>query len=74
MNEQQIQFLKEMARIFEVTELPRSHSLKSIDSLGRAEVITYTEEIFGISLSNEEILKCQTFGDVEDIIKAKTHA
>lgn len=65
-------FYQEMLRICEVPQLDRDFSLKDrLDSLARAEIIVTVEQEFGRELTNEEILSLKTYGDLEDLVKAK---
>lgn len=45
--------------------------IKEIDSLGRAEIILCVEGDFSIVLTNDEILKIETYGDLVNIIKSR---
>ncbi len=60
--------LAELRRIFKVDILDREIDMKSIDSLGRAEVILLAEEVLGVELSDKQILGMKTLGDLEDIL------
>ncbi len=44
------------------------------DSLAITEVVFFTEDLFGISISNEEIIRVRTLGDLRGFIRAKVKA
>ncbi|MGH7946657.1 MAG: acyl carrier protein [Opitutaceae bacterium] len=44
----------------------------AIDSLTMMEVVMITEEVLGISVSNEELTQLRTLGEVHAFIRAKT--
>lgn len=41
------------------------------DSLSIAETVFFFEDLFQISISNEEILQLRSFGDLQDFVKKK---
>jgi acyl carrier protein len=62
-------FLVELKRIFNVEELkPDFNIIENVDSLARAEMIVTAEEMFHIELTNEDILNCKTFIDLEQMV------
>mgnify|MGYP001609406711 CR=1 FL=1 len=44
---------------------------ENVDSLSRAEIIITAETIFGIELTNEEMISYKTYGDLEKMIRGK---
>jgi acyl carrier protein len=42
-----------------------------LDSLAIAEVVFFTEDLFGISIANEEIHQVRTLDDLRDFIRCK---
>jgi len=46
----------------------------SFDSLAIAEVVFFTEDLFGISISNEEIVRVRSLADLRGFIHAKVAA
>lgn len=65
------EFSKEVAKVCEVEDLPKSFALDNVDSLARAEIIVLAEESFKISLTNQEILSLSTYGDLLELIEKK---
>lgn len=58
--------------ICETTDLNSIFDLKQIDSLARAEIIVEVECDLGVELSNAEIMRLSTFGDLEDLIAVRS--
>lgn len=58
-----------VARILERESVDDSLDMKEIDSLARAEIIVMAEEMYKLSLSNEQILGLKTLGDLKALVK-----
>lgn len=66
------EFKKEVLRICEVDEITPEFSLmENLDSLARAELITAAEFMLGVQISNLDIMSMKTYGDFDQMIKAK---
>jgi acyl carrier protein len=60
-----------------LAQLPGSTQLigdLGFDSLAITEVVFFTEDVFGISISNEEIIQVRTLDDLRGFIRAKVQA
>ena len=65
-------FETEIMRILEVTELSTETSIENVDSLSRAELCMAVEAELGIELTNAELVKMKTYGEIVDLMLRKT--
>jgi acyl carrier protein len=55
-------------------EITRSTTLNSVfDSLTFLDFFIHIEGVYGDSISLDEIVACQTFGEVEDLLELRNH-
>ena len=60
-----------------IAQLPGDTALMDglgLDSLAITEIVFFTEDLFGISITNEEILRVRTIDDLRDFIRSKVAA
>jgi acyl carrier protein len=60
------------ARLAEATDALRMREDLGLDSLTMMEIVMIAEEALGITVSNEELTKLRTVGDVQAFIRTKT--
>ncbi len=71
MKEKMEQFQVIAMNMLGLTSIDMGHSIKSLDSLSRAELIVTAEEIFSIELTNAEILGLDRLPELISLIEEK---
>lgn len=65
---------KELADILEVDTVTKDNKLEDFDewdSLGVLTTISMIDEVFNVTITNEEIKKLETIGDLEQLVSSK---